>query len=129
MKFCIIILKMFWQRLGWPKSRPAVKKVWAIPTKGDGCLFHSKWHTAWFIQTSWFLIYFIWKNGLQCILSWLWVHYVKLHCLDLNLWSANVKIFCFKILSRWPRQFVWLHCKHSARRGQQCLSNSSASFF
>ena len=27
---------MFWQRLGWPESKPAVKKFWAIRTKlGD----------------------------------------------------------------------------------------------
>ena len=27
---------MFWQRLGWPESKPAVKKFWTIRTKIDG---------------------------------------------------------------------------------------------
>ena len=27
---------MFWQRLGWPESKPEEKKFWTILTKGDG---------------------------------------------------------------------------------------------
>ena len=29
----------FWQCLGLPERKPAVKKFWAIRTKGDGCSF------------------------------------------------------------------------------------------
>ena len=130
MKFCITIFKMFWQRLGWLKSRPAVKNVWAIPWL--------KVTAAYFTENGTQLDLYKWQFGssfisfgkMVCNVFWAGseYNYVKFHCLDLNLWSRvlNVKIFCFKILSGWP-QFVWLHCKHSAQRGQTCLWNSSAS--
>ena len=34
---------MFWQRLGWPESKPAVKKFWVIRTKfGDDHSFQGR---------------------------------------------------------------------------------------
>ena len=33
---------MFWHHLGWPKSKPAVKKFWTMQTYGDGRSFHNK---------------------------------------------------------------------------------------
>ena len=45
----------FWQCLGLPEWKPwAVKKFWAIRTKGDGCSFYGKWCSACELQCLWF---------------------------------------------------------------------------
>ena len=58
--------------------------------------------SAWFTQTSWFLIFYIrWKNCWQRILNWLWVQLYAISLFRSRLVISNFKI-CLKILSEWP---------------------------
>ena len=44
----------FWQCLGLPEWKPAVKKFWAIWTTGDRCSFYGKRCSACELQCLWF---------------------------------------------------------------------------
>ena len=54
---------MFWQRLGWPESKPAVKKFWAIRTKlGDDHSFQGKQLHVRATLSEWIAIWMIWQS-------------------------------------------------------------------
>ena len=83
---------MFWQCLGWPESKPAVKKFWTIQTKSNGLSFHGKRAVS-----KWIAVSLIWQRYQQKSFSlfqdlYMYI-YMDIQAVISNFLSGSVSIW------------------------------------
>ena len=104
-RLCKFSLKCFhfWQCLGLPEWKPAVKKFWAIWTKGDGCSFYGKQCSACELQCLWF------KSAINKDMAWGWLQVMQITIQRTRpAWPAKTKLWMTLDCSRIVKEITWL---------------------